>query len=95
MEMVENLWDVCKQLVRTVSHSTSLAALERAFENRDFKTYISYFFAFYIFTFGAVACFDIISVVSLFYRFFIICHSSHLPRIHGFSGLRERGCEDL
>lgn len=43
VEMVQNLWDVCKQLVRRVSHSTSLVALERVFENRDFKTYISYF----------------------------------------------------
>lgn len=55
----------------------------------------SVIFTFYIFTFGYVACFDIILVLSLFYRFFIICHSSHLPRIHGFSGLRERGYEDL
>lgn len=32
----------------------------------------SVIFTFYIFTFGYVACFDIISVLSLFYKFFIL-----------------------
>lgn len=48
VRMVENLLDVYKQLVRTVSPSTSQVALLRAFENCDFKTYLSCFF-FYIY----------------------------------------------